>query len=79
MCANDFVPLPLSLLWLSSFSGEEADSSMHDNDVSNGSRSFRLIVNNAIMTLKKDFDLNIEHVRNVIYLAHRANDISAVA
>ncbi len=30
---------------------------MHDNDASNGGSSFRLIVNNAIMTLKKTWIL----------------------
>jgi hypothetical protein len=51
---------------------------MHDNDVSNGGSSFRLIVNNAIMTLKKDFDFSVEHVLNFIHTARRTNDILCV-
>jgi hypothetical protein len=51
---------------------------MHDNDASNGGSSFRLIVNNAIMTLKKVFDFSVEHVLNFIHIAPRMNDILCV-
>jgi hypothetical protein len=48
---------------------------MHDNEASNGGSGFRLIVNNAIMTLKKDVDFNIEHVLNFFHTTRRMNDI----
>jgi len=51
---------------------------MHDNDASNGGSSFRLIVNNAIMTSKKVFDFNVKHVLNFSHSARRMNDILCV-
>lgn len=51
---------------------------MHGNDASNSGSRFRLIVNNAIMTLKKLFDFNVEHVLNLIHTKRRTNDILCV-
>ena len=61
-----------------SLTTRKTDPSMHDNDASNGGSSFRLIVNNAIMTLKKLFDFNVEHVLNFIHTKRRTNDIFCV-
>jgi hypothetical protein len=44
-------------LSLNSLTRERTDSSMHGNDASNSGSRFRLIVNNAIMTLKKTWIL----------------------
>jgi hypothetical protein len=51
---------------------------MHGNDASNSGSRFRLIVNNAIMTLKKVFDFNVKHVLNFIHTARQMNDILCV-
>jgi len=48
---------------------------MHGNDASNSGSRFRLIVNNAIMTLKKTWIFNIQHVLNFIPIACAADDI----
>ena len=48
---------------------------MHGNDVSNGGSSFRLIVNNAIMTFKNFFDLNTQHVLNFMQSKRSSNVI----